>query len=93
MAIGSGLLVTWHLVVLLVPHHYSLSILWIMPEPVLQMIPRLQRREGRGNSMAWLMSTRRPCNQMVLLGFTVDLTFHVLVLLCTVVCILECMIL
>jgi hypothetical protein len=59
MAIGSGSLETWHLVVLLVARHYSLFILWIMPEHVLQMMPRLEKREGRGNSMVWLMSTGR----------------------------------
>ena len=54
---------------------------------------RLQRREERDNSMAWLMSTGRPWSLTVLLGFTVDSIFHVLGSLFTVVSTLECMIL
>lgn len=91
MATGNGLQVTWLLVVLLVPLPCSLSTLWIMPEPVLQMMPRLRRREEGGNSMALSMSTGRPSNRMVLLAFTVASTFLVLASLCTVVYTLECM--
>ena len=47
----------------------------------------------RGNSMAWLMCIGRFSSQMVLLAFTVALTFHVLASLCTAVSTLECMIL
>ncbi|PKU67804.1 ADP,ATP carrier protein 3, mitochondrial [Dendrobium catenatum] len=40
------------------------STLWIMLVPVWLMIPRQQRRVESGNSMAWLMYTRRHFNQM-----------------------------
>lgn len=91
MVTGSGLLVTWLLVVLLVPLPCALSTLWIMPVLVLQMMPRLPRREEEtGNLMVLLMFTARPWQQMVLLGCTVDLTSHVWVSLSTVVCTLGC---
>lgn len=90
MATGNGLLVTWDLVVLLVPPLYSLSTPWTMLEPVWQTMPRLQRREERGSSMAWSMSTRRHSNLMALLVSIVDSTSHVLASLSTAVCTLEC---
>lgn len=90
MATGSGLLETLHQEVLLVLPLCSLSTPWTMLVPVLLMMPRLQRREVRGSSMVWLMSTGRHSNLMELLVYTVDSTFHVLVSLFTVVCTLEC---
>ena len=79
MVTGSGLPETWDLEVLLVPLHCSLCTLWIMPVPVLPTTQRLPRREERGSLMVWLMSTRRHLHLMVLLGFTVVSTSHVLV--------------
>jgi len=91
MATGSGLLVTWHLEVLLVPLPFSLCTLLTMHVPVLPMTPSLPRREEvKGSSMVLLMSTRRPSSQMVLLDFTVVSTSRVLVSLSTVVSTLDC---
>lgn len=90
MVTGNGLLATWPQEVLLVPHPFSLSTPLTMLVPVWPMIPRLQRRVEKGNSMALLMCTGRHWHLMVLLVFTVVSTSRVLELLCTVVCTLEC---
>jgi len=90
MATGSGLLETWPQEVQLVLLPFSLSIHWIMLEPVWPMMPRLQRREEGGNSMGSLMSIGKQWLLMVLPGFTVDLTFPVLESLSIVVSTLEC---
>ncbi|KAM3271178.1 hypothetical protein P3S67_029381 [Capsicum chacoense] len=51
MATGRGFLETLHPVVQLVLPPCSLSTHWTMHTPVLQMMPRLQRKEARDSSM------------------------------------------
>ncbi|PHT57398.1 ADP,ATP carrier protein 1, mitochondrial [Capsicum baccatum] len=52
MATGRDLLETLHPVVQLALPRCSLSTHWIMHIPVLQMMPRLQRKEARDSSMS-----------------------------------------
>ena len=78
MDTGSGLLETWHQVVLLVLPRSFLYTHLIMHEPGWPMMLSQRRKVERDSLMVFLMYTRRLLLQMVLLASIEDSTSRVL---------------